>query len=363
MTPRLSIIGRLAHHRVLANNLVRRLAFLLAVVAFAVLALYPQRYRAIVSLAPTDPASLGLNGSVLQLGGAASVFGSQAALDLSLKIGRGVYVRSLVAKQAKVAEHLGKSDLDAVRWLEDAVVMRTLRGGIIQIDTLNRDPVFAQKLITTYADALRDQLGIIAQKQIAYKRGIIENLVATSSERYQRAQIAYDAFRRQSRYAQPDVGVEALTGRVPIKESQILDKERELNNLLKFATPDNIQVRRVVADLATLRAQLAQAESAQSSDKGSLGKVIQQTTELSRLQRELDVSRELYYNYRRTLQTTSVEDMTAAANIRILEPTYIDPDRQLNMIPLVLAILVGLLGLGIEFYRWRPPVGDRLIGA
>jgi uncharacterized protein involved in exopolysaccharide biosynthesis len=77
------------------------------------------------------------------------------------------------------------------------------------------------------------------------------------------------------------------------------------------------------------------------------------------MERDLGIARSLYDSYLRYLQGTSAEDMTSTANIRILEPAYVDTHRQVwwPMMAGVFAIL--LLWAAIEFYRLRPPVGAR----
>lgn len=358
MKPVYSLLGRIAQSRLLATR-TRRVSLLASLFAvFLVLALYPEKQRAAVTLAPTDPATLGLNGAALQLGSGGSVFGSQAALDLSVRIGRSVYVRKIVDRRLGIARKLGKSETSTLRWLEQNVDVRTLRGGIIQIEMKSGDARFAQQVVSAYADALREQLGIISKTQIAYKRQILEELVSSSGERYSRAQNAFDQYRRANRTANPDAILGQFAARGPAIENQIYDKERQLANLLKFATPENIQVQRVQADLNILRKMLFETQSAERSAQGSLEQVISKTSQLAKLQRELDVSRELYYNYRRTLQQTSVEDLTAGANVRILEPAYIDPERQYNSMFLALAVLTALLFAALEFYHFRPPVNE-----
>ena len=359
MTPRRSIIGTLSVSRVFRNAPRRRLLLGGLTTACLLLSAFPERYRAASTLTPTDPSSLGLSGALGQLGALNSVFGSQAAVEVSLKVGRSVFTRSMVSKQLKLADRLGlKNEIKVSRWLEDNVEIRSLRGGIVQIECANRDAQLATELVRTFTVALREQLAQIALRQTEYKRDILLKLVSDANTRLAKAQHDYNTFRLQTRYSNPAYAIDAIGERIPVLEAAIKAKEVELNAARQFYTDDNMAVRQIIAQRDALERQLKQFQSVNPTGNNSIGLVVKQSTEAERLERELLLAKSLYYSYRRYLEGTSVEDLTSAANIRVLEQPFIDTDRQYRLMPLALAMLIAMLALAIEFYGLRPPITE-----
>lgn len=360
MTPPRNIIGSLYHSPPLRRPWMRRAIFAVVLTILALLTFFPEKYRAAVTLTPTDPGSLGLGQALGQLGALNSVFGSQAAVEISLKIADSVETRRAVIKRLNLVQRLNLKDESAAsRWLEKEVEVRALRGGIVQVQTLNSDPAFARALVATVTDEMRRRLADIAQRQTAYKRDILVKLVAQADDRLSRAQAAYDAFRRTTRFSNPGNAIEAIGNRIPVLQAAIKAKEVELNAARQFATDDNISVKQILSEITALQAQLAQFQALQPEGPSSLGRVVDQSTQSLKLERELALASSLYYNYRNFLAGTTVEDLTSLANIRILEQPFIDTDRQMNTLPMALFILVLMLAGMIEFYAMRPPVGDQ----
>ena len=355
------MIGTLAVPRAFGSPWLRRAIFIVLVAICVALALFPERYRAAATLAPSDPATLGLSGTLSQLGANNTVFGSQAAIEISLKVASGVYVRQIVARQLHVTEHehLG-SELAAMRWLDRQVTVRSVRGGILLIETWQHDPDFARQIVDAYATATRSRLAAVNRQQTGYKRRILDELVAQSSERLAKAQQDYDLFRLRARYPDPSFSIAAVSSRIPQLRQQIEAKQVQLNAERQFAADDNISVRQIVAQLTALRRQLAEAETLNPSKNSSVGEAVQESTRGKELQRKLLYAQALYDSYSRFLEGTAVEDMTSTANLRVLEPPYIDTQRQFNVPFVVAGILLALLGLAIEFYQLRPPLEARI---
>lgn len=363
MTPRSSIIGALARNGIWRSRGSQRTFFAILIAICLVLSYFPKRYLAVATLTPTDPSSLGLSGALGQLGALNTVFGSQAAVEVSLKVGRSVHSRDVVIRRLDLVDRLNfKDEVAASRWLENHVELRSLRGGIVQIECLNGDRKLATDLVQAFMQTMREQLASIAVRQTAYKREILLKLVEDANVRLAKAQEKYNLFRLETRYSDPDFAIGAIGERIPVLQAAIKAKEVELDAARQFATDDNMAVRQIVAQIDSLKRQLTEFQALDPQENNSIGRVVRQSTEAQRLERELLLAKSLYYNYRRYLEGTSVEDLTSAANIRVLEDTFIDTDRQINLIPAGLAGLLVLLALAIEFYRMRPPVGaDRLV--
>lgn len=358
MTPPVSMVGGIARIRLLDRFWKRALVFGGLVAMCLLLAVFPTRYLASTSLTPTDPESLGLGATLGQLGAINNVFGNQAAVEIAMRLGKSIYVRDTVISQLGLAKRLDEPDPVALhRWLEDKVEVRSLRGGIITIGMTDRDAELARDIVGAYADAMQTRLGDINRKRTAYKRDILMKLVSEASDRLAQAQSVYDNFRLTNRYADPRASIAAVAERIPLLEAAIKTKQVQLATARHVFTDSNINVKQISAELGALQSQLDQAKATSTRQDSSVGKMVDASSQLFKLERELAVSKALYDSYTRYLQGTAVEDMTSSANIRVLEASYVESDRQYFMPALAAAAAFLLLWMAVEFYRFRPPVG------
>jgi capsule polysaccharide export protein KpsE/RkpR len=362
MTPPPELLGGLKRlpliGPVLADNVRRRVLFAALVAICAALTLFPERYRAAVSLSPSDPSSLGLQGALGQLGAFNTVFGNQAAIEIALRIARSTAVRDKVATKLDLDKKLGTGTRTATsRWLAKQVDVRALRGGIVQMELKTDDPELGRAILGAWSDATRAQLAEIAVRQTEYKRSVLEKLVTEATTRMLTAQANYDRFRLNRRTAEPGQEIGAVSGRIEGLRQAIKGKDLQLRSALAFATPENFQIRQIQSERQALQAELSQALAQRGNARDTLGNVVTAGTELIFLERELAIARSLFDNYNRFLLGTYVEDLTSTANIRILEAPYVDTERQLNIIPLAIGALLLLIGLAFEMQLARRPVG------
>jgi uncharacterized protein involved in exopolysaccharide biosynthesis len=358
MAPPRSLIGTLAALRLLSTFGRRCAVFGGLIALFTLLSFYPERYRAAASLMPADPQSLGISSA---LGSTTStVFGNQAVVEVALRVTNSVYSRNIVIDQLNLTKRLGWSRIAILRWLERNVDIRSLRGGIISIEMQTRDPQLGHDIVAAYAKAAQNRLAQISRQQTAYKRDVLLQLVDDSSRRLAVAQSAYDNFRLRNRAPEPTTAVQAVSNRIPQLEAAAKVKQVELASARQLFTDDNPVVRQKIAELHALEAELAEVKATTQSDDATVGQAVSTSSQLFRLQRDLKIARTLYDNYLTYLQGTAVEDMTSMANMRVLEPAFIDPERQIWWPTAAIAAALLLVWGAVEFYRLRPPVGATL---
>lgn len=358
MTPRTSLVGKLAGLRFLQKFHLRALLFGVALLISGLLTIFPERHLATSSFTPTDREALGLSGTLGQLGAIGSVFGNQAAVEVALRLGNSDAVRDQVIAASSLAEDLESSGrVELQRYLQDKVEVRSLRGGIIVIEMLDRDPELASEIVAAYQSAVQVELGRVSRRQTAYKREVLQQLVDDASDDLGEAQAAYDEFRLRNGYAEPRDAISAIGSRAPQLETAIRAREVARAQASQLFTDRSLTIRQMDAELAALRSQLAEALSTIPSDEQGVGELVQNSSQLYRLERDLEVAKSLYDSYVRYLRGTAVEDLTSDANLRVLEMPHVDSERQFWLPALALSIAIFLLWVAIEAYRLRPPAG------
>ncbi|NCP14022.1 MAG: hypothetical protein GW858_07650 [Sphingomonadales bacterium] len=354
-------MGSIAAMGFLAKFRWRAVVFGSAILLTGLFALFPERYLANSSFTPTDRDSLGLAETLGQLGAVSSVFGNQAAVEVALRISNSDAVRDQVIKTASLAEQMpGETRIGLQRYLRKKVEVRSLRGGIILIEMLDTDPDHASEIVSAYQTAIQAELARVSRRQTAYKRDLLKRLVKEASDELSVAEQAYDTFRLENRYSDPRGRITSLGERVTFLETVIRAKEVDLAKAREVFAENNLTIRQLEAEVSALRRQLAEARSVAPQQSQGVGELIENSSQLYRLERDLETAKALYNSYLRYLRGTSVEDLTADANVRILEQPHVETKRQYWLPGVALSIAFLLLWLAIEAYRTRPMASDRI---
>jgi len=356
-----SLTGRVADLPVFRTFAGRALVFGTAIAVAALLTFFPERHLATATFTPTDRASLGLAGTLGELGATSSVFGNQAAVEIALRIGNSDAVRDVVIKKTFLAEQLeseGRTQLQ--RYLRRKVDVRSLRGGIVLIEMQDTDPERASEIVGAFEIAIEAELARVARRQTEYKRKVLRQLVKEASDELATAQAAYDTFRIANRYPDPKARLGEIGDRVNFLETVIRSKEVDLYRARAIYADNNLNIRQMQSELTALRKQLVEAKSLDPQSQQNVREVVENSTELYRLERDLDIAKSLYFNYLRYFRGTAVEDLTADANLRLIELPHVITKRQYWLPALASAVALLLLWIAIEAYRLRSPPGHRL---
>jgi capsule polysaccharide export protein KpsE/RkpR len=333
----------------------------------AVLTVWPPTYVARAQLMPDQSggglASLlgasGSGGSALASLGA--LIGGKNSIESDLTIARSAEVAADALRRLG-ADHY-RSELEANRAasaLQRQVDVEIVRGGIMQISVTNRDAGRAKALASVYLAAVRDRLGALDRQESTQNRAIAAERMTIATGDLAKAQAALDAFRLANRLAAPEVQLGAAVGAVAQLQARLQAEQVQLALLEKFATPDNIQVQASLAQISTLKSQLAQAQTnANASSAPTVGVLGQKISQYENLYRNEKFAEAEYEVYKRYLETVTVQILSAPLTMTVVQPPYLDPRQQYNLHFLGLLILIVAGGVVAEFYMLRPPPGFR----
>ena len=359
-----TLLGRTLSVRWIADSLKRRLVLGAFAVLFAVLTFFPRNYHATVQIIEPMQNAAGLSSVLGQLGGNyAALLSTGQTYEINLAVGRTYVVERDVVKQMGLLGTSGYETLDtAVRRLRRYVTVRSMRGGIIAIETEHRNPAFALRLDAAYARVYSQRLSELARQQTAYKRGVLNARMQEAVDRLTKAQAALDQFRQRYRLPDPEAQIGSSVGQLGSLQASLQAKRVELQSALQFATPQNMRVRSLQAEIGSLQSQIREEQERQNSPGGmTAAGLAHLSNQYENLQRDVTFAQTLYQAYARYLEGSAVEEMSAAWNLQQLEPPYIRPGHQINKLPLAMLLLVLLIAAAAEIYLIFPPHGVRRI--
>ncbi|MBV8684709.1 MAG: hypothetical protein JO111_17680 [Caulobacteraceae bacterium] len=365
MTPPFTISGAILGTKWFQDRRRRRLSFLAAAIVLGLLCLFPQHYKAETELLPQE-AGGGLaqllaqqgSGSVLSL---SSLTGENKSVETDLTIARS----HVVIKDA--VNHLHARFPDRTRNVQAAMIgfktkltIIAIRGSILQIAATDHDPAFAQALVTAVADGIRTQIAAVNLEGNRLKREVAENRMKDATQRLANAQQALTNFRIANHLAEPQEQLGAGVGALANLQGQLVGRQVQLAQLQQVATPDNLQMKVVETEIASLQKQIADVQS-QSHFEGAPGLVGLSATSATyfNLYRDQITAQLLYTLYQRYLEELTIDAMSSNENIETIEPPYVHPERQYNILPIALLFVTIVLFALAEFYDVRPPRGAR----
>jgi uncharacterized protein involved in exopolysaccharide biosynthesis len=365
MTRPPTIIDAVLDARWFRDRTRRWLTFGVTAVLFGVLSIWPETYKAEAQLMPQE--SNGGLSSVLASEASGALLnlsvltGSRTSIEEDVTIARGHSVIQDAIAKLKLVGRPGYPDARAAEAkLSKKLSVVAIRGSILDVTVHDSDRDFARRLVEAAAQSIQDRLAQISLQQAAQKREVTTNRLADATVRLAKAQEALNQFRLAHKLPAPEQQLGAGVGNLAGLQAQLESKQAQLSALSQIATPQNIQTKVIQADIASLRSQILQAQKASGAQGGgTLASVAIANTQYYNLVRDEHVAELLYQVYSRYLDEITIDEMSAMQNVQLIEPAFVDPRRQYNLVFAGLLGLIIAIAIGAEYYYAGSSVARR----
>jgi uncharacterized protein involved in exopolysaccharide biosynthesis len=337
---------------------VRRIAYAVAALLFAVLAIVPRHYLARAKFLNQDEDG-GLTAVLGTLGAGglqqfANTIGNHQSSQVALLIGQSNNIAmNVVNRLHLVGPHRYSNANQAMVALARKVDVHMLNGGVLEIEAKDRDPTFSLTLVNAYMSAIEDRNAELTREQTAEKKAVVTARFADASDRLSKTQAELDEFRRANNMADPEAQFGAALSLKTGLEGELQAKQLALQTTEQFATPDSLEVKALRADIAGLQGQIARDDTnSPAGNSSSLNSKAEKTVEYLNIYRQERFAEALYNVYVHALEQISVQEMVTETRhtVQVIEDPYVDPSRQFNVRYIGMLIVVMLLAFYTEYY-------------
>jgi tyrosine-protein kinase Etk/Wzc len=294
------------------------------------------------------------------LGALAASAGVAAALrtpeELYVGLLRSDTVANAVIDRFKLRDLYGKSTLLDTRneLARRSRISADRKSSLLYVEVDDNNPEIAARIANGYAQELRQLLTRIAVTDAQQRRLFFELQVQKSKQDLTRAEIAAKSAQDKSGVVSLDAQTQGAISTAAQLRAQIVAREVQLRSMRSYAGPENPELRRVVSELGSLRAQLLKLESG-GADGVAPGS--SEGLENVRIFRELKYQEAIYSAMLQQFQLARADEAREAPLIQQVDIAT-PPDKKSKPARiLLLAICMGLgLALGVAVALWRSAV-------
>lgn len=308
-------------------------ASVMTVIAF----LLPPMYTATASIMPPQQQQSAASALLGQLGPLASAAGGGLGIKTPAEIYVAILGSRTIADDLIQSFHLRQlydepTVFDARRVLARRSRISGGRDPLIKVSVEDRDPKRAAALANAYLDELSRQNGRLALTESAQRRLFYERQLEAQKRALADAEVALKATQERTGVLQVTAQVESVIGNMARLRAAITGREVALSSLESAATPQNPEVVRQNAELATLREQLQKLEA--SSDPGGRGDTMIPTSlvpkvglEYVRAVRDLKYNETLFELLLKQYEAARIDEAKEAPVVQVVD-LAIPPERK-----------------------------------
>lgn len=315
----------------------------------------PFSFTASTTFLPPQQQQSAAVAALQQLGGLASIAGSAAGLrrpeDLYFSMLKSDKLQNALIDRFGLMERYEAQYRQHARdALTGNVVVSVERGGLLKIETTDKDPVFAAQLANAHVDELRKLLGALAITEAQQRRAFFEQQLLRTKEGLVKAEVALKQMQERTGLIALDRQGEAIIRAAADLQAQIVSREVQLQAMRTFATPQNAEVQRIASEIGGLKAQLAKLEEGQVRGRGSVivptGKVPETGLEYIRAVREVKYHEAVFDLLARQFELAKVDEAREGPLVQqvdVASPPEFRSSPKRKQIVLITGLLAGLI--------------------
>lgn len=345
------------------KKLVFGLPFVVGVVAIVVsLFLTPIFTAKTTLLPPQNSGGGGAAAALASLGGLAGLAGISTGgttADTVIAMLQSRSAKDQIIDQFNLVEYY-EAELreDVYRTLDNVVrVSSDKKSGLITVEVDDKDPELAAKMANAYYEVLKSLMTRVAVTEAQQRRQFFEDQFAKAKEELSNAEVKLKETQERTGLVELKSQAEATIEAVARLRAEIAQREVQLSAMRTFATPENSDYRRVVAELNGLRAELKKLDKGGTGGELGLvsaGNLPEQGLEYVRALREVKYQEAVFEIMAKQFELAKVDEAKEGSNVQQLDIAMVPerkskPKRALIVVLSVLA--AGFLAVLIAFVR------------
>ena len=247
---------------------------------------------------------------------------------------------------------------DVYTTLDEVVrVSSDKKSNVITIEVDDKDPKFAANVANAYYEVLKGLMTRVAVTEAQQRRQFFEDQFAKAKEELSDAEVALKETQERTGLVELKSQAEATIGAVARLRAEIAQREVQLSAMRTFATAENSDYRRVVAELNGLRAELKKLDKGGSGGELGLvsaGNLPEQGLEYVRALREVKYQEAVFEIMAKQFELAKVDEAKDGGNVQQLDAA-VPPERKSKpkkaIIVLATVLAAGFLAVLIAFLR------------
>lgn len=247
---------------------------------------------------------------------------------------------------------------DVYRTLDEVVkVSSDKKTSMITVEVDDKDPKLAADMANGYFEVLKGLMTRVAVTEAQQRRQFFEEQFFKSKEELAEAEVKLKETQERTGLVELKSQAEATIEAVARLRGEIAQREVQLSAMRTFATPQNSDYRRVVAELNGLRAELKKLDKGgEGGELGlvSAGNLPEQGLEYVRALREVKYQEAVFEIMAKQFELAKVDEAKDGGNVQQLD-VAVPPERKSKpkraLIVVLSVLATGFLAVLIAFVR------------